>query len=127
MENQEEVIVVPISDYSWDILKKKKFYAFPKGSRKEGKYFAFYRKGEITHYGEVNGVADAGKDDIGYGYWLYCMPDSEPPFRMIKFKKLIKLKNSIKKGELRRGGHIQGKVYTTLKKFLKAKLISDLK
>lgn len=127
MEDKEEVIVVSISDYSWNILKKDKFYAFPRGSRKDGKYFAFYRKGEIAYYGEVKEIVEGGKKDVGYGYWLYCMPDAEPPFKIVKFKRIIKLKNPITIGESGRGKHIQGKVYTTLKKLLKAKTISDLK
>ncbi|MBU2523140.1 MAG: hypothetical protein KKE23_02525 [Nanoarchaeota archaeon] len=127
MDNQEEVVVVSISDYSWNILKKEKFYAFPMGSRKDGKYFAFYRKGEISHYAEVKEIVEGGKEDIGYGYWLYCMPDAEPPFKIVKFKRIIKLKNPITREESKRGGHVQGKVYTTLKRFLRAKTISDLK
>ena len=129
MENQErDVIVVSISNYSWDVLIKKKFYAFPKRSRKATKYFAFYRKGEISYYGEVKEITEGGKKDIGYGYWLYCMPDAEPPFQIVKFKKITRLKTPIKKDEVGRGGgHIQGRIYTTFKKLLRAKVISDLR
>ena len=37
MEDKKyEVVVVSLGDYSLDILMKKKFYAFPRGSRKVG-------------------------------------------------------------------------------------------
>lgn len=128
MKKEREVVVVSIDSYSWKILMDKKFYAFPKGSRIVGEYFAFYRKGEIAYYSKVKKSEEGGKNDIGFGYWLYCFPDSEPPFQIVKFDKLIKIKNPIKKDEAGRGkGHIQGRIYTTLKKLLKAKRISDLR
>jgi hypothetical protein len=55
------------------------------------------------------------------------LPDAEPPFEMVKFKKLIKLKKPIVKEDNSRGkGHVQGRIYTTYKKLMKAKTISDL-
>jgi hypothetical protein len=128
MKNEEaDVIVVAISNYSWDILNKKKFYAFPKGSRKVRKYFAFYRNGEISHYAEVKSIEDGNKQDVGIGYWLYCMPDADPPFQIVRFEKIKKLRTPIKKDTFGKRNHIQGRVYTTIKSLLKAKTISDLK
>lgn len=128
MEQEEKnVVVVSIDKYSFDILMKKKFYAFPKGSRRIGEYFAFYKNGEITHYGKVESEKDVDKSELGIGYWLYCFPDAEPPFKKIIFNSLIKLKTPIKKDNIGRGkGHIQGRIYTTLKKLIKAKTIADL-
>ena len=126
-EEEVEVVVVAVDDYSFDVLKKQKFYAFPLKSRKVGKYFAFYKNGQIIFYGEVSKTEEADKDTIGFGYWLHCLADKEPPFQLVRFKKLIKLKNPISKDNLGRGkGHIQGRIYTTLKKLLKAKNISEL-
>ncbi len=126
MEENKEVVVVSIDNYSFDILLKKKFYAFPKGSRKIGEYFAFYKGGAITHYGKVKSSKEVGKSEIGFGYWLYCFPDAEPPFQMVTFNKIMKLKFPIKKTSLGRGKGIQGRIYTTLNKLLNAKDISDL-
>ena len=128
MEKEEKnVVVVSIDKYSFDILIDKNFYAFPKGSRKVKEYFAFYRKGEINYYGKVKKDEDVDKSELGVSYWLYCFPDSEPPFKRVTFDKLIKLKNPIKKDNIGRGkGHIQGRIYTTFKKLLKAKTIIDL-
>lgn len=128
MDKEEtDVVVVSIDKYSFDILMDKKFYAFPNGSRKVKEYFAFYRNGEITHYGKVKTDEEVDKSELGVSYWLYCFPDAEPPFRRVTFQKLIKLKNPIKKDNLGRGkGHVQGRIYTTYKKLMKAKTISDL-
>lgn len=122
-----EVVVVSIDDYSLNILKNRKFYAFPRGSRKVGKYFAFYKNGKIDFYGEVSSSDDGDKSDVGIDYWLRCLPDANPPFKIVRFNKFIKLKNPILKDNVGRGkGHIQGRIYTTLKKLLKAKKVSDL-
>ena len=126
MIDEKDVVVVSISDYSWKILSEKKFYAFPMGSRKIGKYFAFYKNGAISYYGEVVKSEEGGKNEVGIGYWLYCMPDAEPPFQLVEFDKIIKLRSPVKKEGIR-GGHIQGTRYTTLQKLLKAKTISDLR
>lgn len=125
MGEERDVVIISMSDYSWNALTKNKFYAFPKGTRKVGKYFAFYRKGRISHYAKVKSTKEGGKKDVGIGYWLYCMPDAEPPYQIVKFDRIIKLRSQIKKEGLR-GGHIQGTRYTTLKKLLNAKTISDL-
>ena len=125
-KNESDVVVVAIEKYSWETLIKKKFFAFPKGSRRVCKYFAFYRKGEIANYAEVKGVTEGEKKDVGIGYWLYCFPDAEPPFEIVKFKTMKKLEPPIKKDGVRGRGHVQGRIYTTLKKLLKAKKVSDL-
>ena len=125
-ENKIEVVVVSMSNYSWKILMDKKFYAFPKGSRKVGEYFAFYKDGKISHYAKVKTAKEVDKKELGVGYWLYCMPDAEPPFQLVEFDKIIKLRSPVKKEGIR-GGHIQGTRYTTLQKLLKAKTISDLR
>jgi hypothetical protein len=123
-----EVVVVSIDDYSLDVLKKKKFYAFPRGSRQIGKYFAFYKNRKIEFYGEVSESFEGDKNEVGIGYWLNCLPDAEPPFQIVKFKEFIKLEKPIVKDDNSRGrGHVQGRVYTTLKKLLNAKIISDLR
>lgn len=127
--NKEEknVVVVSIDKYSFDILMNKKFYAFPKNSRRIEKYFAFYKDGEINYYGIVKSEKEVNKLELGIGYWLYCFPDSEPPFKMVTFDKLIKFKNPIKRDVHKKGkGYIQGRIYTTYKKLMKAKTISDL-
>lgn len=127
MISEKDVVVVAIDNYSWEILMKKKFFAFPKGSRKIVKYFAFYKNGEIAYYGEVKKSEEGSKRDVGFGYWLYCMPDADPPFQIVRFNEITKLKKPIVKNNLGRGkGHIQGRVYTTFKKLLKAKTIADL-
>lgn len=127
MDKKEvEVVVVSIDNYSYNCLIKNKFYAFPKGSRKAGKYFAFYKNGEISYYAEVKKLEEVGKSEIG-AYWIYCFPDAEPPYQKVIFSKIIKLKQPIKKDNAGRGkGHIQGRIYTTLRKLLNAKTISDL-
>ncbi len=126
-EKEIEVVVVSMSEYSWKVLMEKKFYAFPKGSRKIGKYFAFYKDREISYYGEVKSSEDGGKSDVGIGYWLYCLPDADPPFQIVRFDKIKRLKKPIKKNIDGKGkGHIQGARYTTFKKFMKAKMITDL-
>lgn len=129
MEKEDvEVVVVSLDDYSWKVLIENKFYAFPRGTRKVGKYFAFYRKGEISHYAEVEKSEEVDKQEVGIGYWLHCMPDAEPPFQRVTFSKINKLKVPIKKDAGGgHGTHVQGRRYTTLKKLLKAKTISDLK
>src|SRR3989344_1778887 len=116
MIDEKDVVVVSISDYSWKILSEKKFYAFPMGSRKIGKYFAFYKNGAISYYGEVVKSEEGGKNEVGIGYWLYCMPDAEPPYQIVRFDKIKKLKIPIKRNDEGRGGrgHIQGCIYTTL-------------
>ena len=128
MEKEEKnVVVVSIDNYSFNILMKEKFYAFPKGSRKIKEYFAFYKNGEIIYYGKVKESEEVNKSELGVSYWLYCFPDSEPPFNRVTFDKLTKLKTPIKKDNIGRGkGHIQGRIYTTLKKLMKAKTIADL-
>lgn len=125
-KEESDVVVVSMGNYSWKVLFEKKFYAFPKGSRKIGKYFAFYKDGEISHYAKVKEVKEGDKKDIGFGYWAYCMPDTEPPFQMVIFDSIVKLRTPIKKEGLR-GGHIQGTRYTTIKKLLNAKTIFDLR
>jgi hypothetical protein len=125
MEDEKNVVVVSIGNYSFNILSKEKFYAFPKGSRKVGEYFAFYKNGKIEYYAKVSLSKEGGKEEVGAGYWIYCMPDAEPPYQIIKFNKLIKLKNPIVKNT-GRGGYIQGTRYTSIKKLLKAKTIKDL-
>jgi hypothetical protein len=130
-KNDEKVIVVSIDNYSWKVLIERKFYAFPKGSRKIGKYFAFYKKypiSAITHYGEVSKTEEGGKQEVGIGYWLNCLPDAEPPFQIVRFKKIKKLHFPVRKdNNLGRGkGHIQGRIYTTLSKLLKARKIPEL-
>jgi len=124
--NEKNVIVVSIDKYSFDILLKKKFYGFPNGSRQIKEYFAFYRNGEITHYSKVKDVKDVSITELGVNYWLYCFPDSEPPFKKVIFDKLIKLKTPIKKDGSGRGKAIQGRVYTTFNNLMSAKLITDL-
>jgi hypothetical protein len=127
VEKDVEVVVVSIDDYSLNVLKTEGFYAFPKGSRKIGKYFAFYKNRQIEFYGEVSEAKEVSKQEVGISYWLRCLPDAEPPFEMVKFKKLVKLKKPIVKEENSRGkGHVQGRIYTTYKKLMKAKTISDL-
>lgn len=128
MEKEErEVVVVSIDNYSLDVLMKKKFYAFPMGSRKIGRYFAFYKDGQISYYAEVKKAEEGGKSEVGVGYWLYCLADADPPFQIVRFDKIKKLRSPVKKDNLGRGkGHVQGRIYTTFKKLLKAKTISDL-
>ncbi|KXA98812.1 hypothetical protein AKJ40_04415 [candidate division MSBL1 archaeon SCGC-AAA259M10] len=57
MENDEEVLVVPVDDYSFSKAKSELIYAFPKSyNRHVPEYIAFYRKrpiSAITHYGKV--------------------------------------------------------------------------
>lgn len=125
MDEDRDVVVVSMGEYSWNILIKEKFYAFPLRSRKVGKYFAFYRKGVIAHYAEVESSEQGDKEKVGIGYWLHCMPDAEPPYQIVRFNKILKLKKEIKK-ESSKGGHIQGTRYTTLKKLLNARIISEL-
>ena len=126
MDNEVEVVVVAIDNLSLKALNEKKFYAFPKGSRKIGKYFAFYKAGEIFAYAEVKKVQEVGKSELG-SYWIYCFPDAEPPYQKVSFDKIIKLKNPIKKDNMGRGkGSIQGRIYTTFKQLLAAKKVSDL-
>ena len=126
-KDNKNVVVVSVDNYSFKVLLKKKFYAFPKGSRKIGEYFAFYKDKEIIYYGKVKKAKEVEKSELGVGYWLYCFPDSEPPFQRVTFDKIIKLKNPIKKDNMGKGrGHVQGRIYTTLKKLLKAKTVSDL-
>lgn len=125
-KDEEGVIIVSLDDYSWKVILEKKFYAFPKGSRKIEKYFGFYRKkpiSAITHYAKVKTIEEGGKEEVGTKYWLYCLPDAEPPFQIVRFDKIIKLKLPIKK-DLKRG--IQGRIYTTIKKMLNSKKITDL-
>jgi len=125
-EKEVEVVVVAIDNLSLKYLNEKKFYAFPKGSRKIGKYFAFYKSGEIFAYAEVKKLKEVGKSELG-SYWIYCFPDAEPPFQKVTFDKIIKLKVPIKKDNLGRGkGHIQGRIYTTFRQLLAAKTIADL-
>jgi hypothetical protein len=122
---EKDVLVVSIGDYSFKVLLEEKFYAFPKGSRRIVKYIAFYKNGKVEYYGEVDKLVEGNKKDIGLDYWIYCMPDHEPPFEIVKFKKIIKLKNELTKDNFR-GGHIQGKKYTTIKKLLNSSKISEL-
>jgi len=125
--NKYEIVVVSLGDYSFDTLMKKKLYAFPKGSRKVGKYFAFYKNKSISYYAKVKESSEGDKNDVGIGYWLNCLPDAEPPYQIVKFDKIIKLKTPILKEESQRGkGHILGARYTDLKRLLSAKKISDL-
>jgi hypothetical protein len=126
----KEVVVVSIEDYSWDVLLKNGMYAFPKGTRKVGDYFAFYKKAPvsaITHYAKVLSFKEGDKNEVGIGYWVKCFPDADPPYVIVNFEKVKKLKNPIKKNVSGRGkGHVQGRIYTTLTKLLKAKTISEL-
>jgi len=123
----KEVVVVSLDNYSWDVLMKNKFYAFPKGSRKVGKYFAFYKDGKISHYAEVEKAEEGEKKDVGLKYWLNCFPDADPPYMIVNFNKIRKLRPCIKKDEIGRGkGSIQGRVYTTLNKLLNSKRISEI-
>lgn len=128
MEDKKyEVVVVSLGDYSLDILMKKKFYAFPRGSRKVGDYFAFYKNKKIASYAKVKESFQGDKSDVGIGYWLHCLPDADPPYEIVRFEKIIDLKKPILKDETGRGkGQIRGVRYTTLKKLLGAKKISEL-
>jgi len=130
MSSKTDVTVVSIDKYSWSILQKRGFYAFPNNSREAKKYFAFYLGkpiSAITHYAEAKSINEGGKIDVGIDYWLQELPDKEPPYIIVKFDKLIKLKTPIKKDNLGRGrGHVQGRIYTSLKKLLKSKTISQL-
>jgi hypothetical protein len=126
MSEEKEVVVVAISEFSWNILIEKNFYAFPKGKRKIGKYYAFYKDGKITNYAKVKSIKEGGKNEVSMNYWLYCMPEAEPPYQIVTFERIIKLNNEILRNKIR-GGHVQGARYTTLNKLLKAKQISDLR
>lgn len=129
-KEEQNVVIVAIDNYSWKVLMDKGFYAFPIRTRKVGEYFAFYQKepiSAVTHYGKVIKAEEGGKTDVGIGYWLNCFPDAEPPFQIVRFDRIIKLKSPIKKDSIGRGGvHIQGRVYTSFKKLMKAKKISQL-
>jgi hypothetical protein len=109
------------------VLIKKKFYAFPRKLAREVKYFAFYNGGTISYYAEVRKMGECGKQDVGVGYWLRCLPDAEPPFQIARFCKIKKLRNPIKKENEVGRGHIQGRLYTTMKILLNARKISDLR
>jgi hypothetical protein len=67
MENKIEVVIVSIDNYSLEKLIKEKFYAFPKGSRKVGEYFAFYKEGKISYYAKVKESLEGDKKDVGVG------------------------------------------------------------
>jgi len=130
MAVEKDVVVVSIDNYSWNILINKKYFAFPKGTRKIGEYFAFYKKepiSAVTHYAKVLQSQEGDKKDVGIGYWLNCFPDSQPPYVIVRFDKIKKLKQPVRKDNLGRGkGHVQGRIYTSLNKLLKAKTISQL-
>jgi hypothetical protein len=128
-DEDNDVIVVSIDEYSLSRLINDLFYSFPKGTRKVKKFFAFYESGKITYYAQVDTVKEVGKSELDLEYWAYCFPDKEPPYQMVTFKKINKLEFpiNINKNLPRGKGHIQGRIYTSIKKLKSAKFISDLK
>jgi len=124
----KEVVVVALDKYSWEVLMKEKFYIFPENTRKVGTYFAFY-KGKpisaITHYAKTESQGEIKIKEIPSKYWLMNLSSHSPPYTIVKFKEIKKLRSSIKKPE-GRGKGIQGRIYTTLKKLMSSKLISEL-
>jgi hypothetical protein len=122
---ESSVTVVALDAYSWKELLQNKFYAFPMKSRKISDYFAFYQSkpiSAITHYARVQSCEEGNKEDVGILYWLKCMPNAEPPFQIVKFNEIKKLRSSIVKDNY----SIQGKAYTTLGKLFSARNISDI-
>lgn len=131
MEDENNVTVVSMDKYSLNILLDKGFYAFPKGSRKVNEYFAFYHSGEINYYGKVTEALEVMEEEfekiLGKEYWLLSFPDANPPFKIVKFNKIEKLKAPVIKENLGRGkGQIQGRVYTSFKRLINSKTILDL-
>lgn len=126
--SKKNVIVVSLDDYSWKILLKEKFYIFPKNSRRVEEYFAFY-KGKplsaITHYAKVSFHKEINVNDIPSGYWLRNLADHSPPYILVKFVKINKLRRYVKK-EAGRGHGIQGRIYTSFEKLKNSTLISEL-
>jgi hypothetical protein len=127
-EDSKEVVVVALDKYSWEVLIKEKFYIFPKNTRKVGTYFAFY-KGKpvsaITHYSKTESHNEIKIKEIPSKYWLMNLSSHSPPYTIVRFKQIKKLRSPIKKSE-GRGRGVQGRIYTTLKKLMKSKLISEL-
>lgn len=124
----EDTIVVSLDEYSFKTLKEKKFYAFPKKSRKIKKYFAFYNGkpiSAITHYAKVADVEEGNRFIVDSKYWLMNLAKSEPPYIKVKFKEIKKFKSPIKADKKR--GTIQGRIYTNLEKLKKSNKISELK
>lgn len=130
VEKKEPVTIVALDNYSWKLLLQNKFYAFPKGSRKIGSYFAFYQGrpiSAITHYAKVDSLEEGGREDVGIRYWLNCMPNATPPFQIVRFKEIKKIRSPITKDDsFGQSHHIQGKAYTDLKELLSAKNIPDI-
>lgn len=122
----ERLICVPVGDYSFTKVKEEGYYAFPISyGWTIPKYIAFYRTAPIsaiTHFGEVNSVAENAKLDQKYKLMTFGDRFEENAI-LVRFKSIKELKEPVK---LIKRTTFQNAQYTTLPKLKKVDMIADL-
>ncbi len=123
---KNDLLIVSIDDYSLDVLLKESFYATKRKLDPQFKFIAFYQKGvigAITYYGIIDKVLEGDKNDVGMVYWLRNFPEKDPPYIIVRFKKIVRLKKPLKR-DIKRG--VQGPIKSNFKKLEEASKLSDL-
>jgi hypothetical protein len=121
-----DTLIVSIDEFSMSVLEKEGFYATKKPIKEGTRFIAFYRSlpiGGITCYAEIKEVCQGDRADVGAVYWMRNFPEQEPPYNLVRFKKIQKLKRVVKK-DTKNG--IQGPVYSTLERIKNTTKLSEL-
>jgi len=126
-----DVMIVPISEDSFRFAIDKKKYVSPSWyvRKRKPKFIAFYRVGEIgaiTHIARVvDFTPNVPKEELA-GI-LESQPDSEwmssEEFNIFQLADPLGLEHEIRKSDYRT---VQGRTYTTFKKFAKARELKDI-
>lgn len=122
----QEVMAVPVSSQSLELIKKTGVYAHPDNYlRKGGRYLAFYVCGPIsaiTHYAKVEYILkNVGSESLPSDYLDFI--DKGGRFRLYKLEKILELKSPIIKGD---SSGIQSSRNTTMDKLKNAKFINEI-
>jgi hypothetical protein len=121
---QDEVLIVPVTDYAFRRLQEDGFYAFPAPTNKRVRdYVAFYQSkpvGAITHYGKV---ASADVDEVDIKYRAICFGDRvDEDAVVVRFEWIEELEGPVESTDY----GIQGQMYTTRPDLLDASTLEEL-
>ena len=125
---KKDLMVVPVSGYSFKRALEEQFYAFPKtyGRDRTKKYLAFYQTHPIkaiTHYARIRKVKIKPLEDFSARDILIMFGHrADKEVVVFELGPLIELKNPVKSD----GRSIQGVKYSSLNRLLKVEFIKDI-
>lgn len=127
-EANEDSVVVPVSQDTFELVQKKSIYYFPRGKVRKLKHIFFYQVAPvsaITHHAAIIEEIRDADDQLGLIKKMMLFKDPSQPASAFRIKGLKRLERPIphKKGTT---ASLQSRKYAQFKHVLAAEHVSDL-